>query len=52
MGLLCNLVFHNDTSCYVCRVRHAADGPGLPAEAYTAMLQKSMTPYVTTQVSY
>jgi len=31
-------------------VRHVPDGPG--AEVYTERLQKSMTPYITTQVSY
>jgi len=40
----------NVTSGCVCSVHHVADGPGYPAETYTALLQKSMTPYITTQV--
>ena len=31
-------------------IRHAPDGPG--AETYTERLQKSMTPYITTQVNF
>jgi len=36
--------------CDAASVLHARDGPG--AEAYTELLQKSMTPYITTQVCF